>query len=179
MLWEDGVVGIPLGGFDSHARDINDVGDIVGDSKVDVGGFYISQAALWEEHSEGHSLINLGTLGGRSSRAHAINNRGSIVGTASDFEGKSQAMIYENGVMSNLNDFIEDSDWHLNVAYDINDHGWIVGTGTYGGQRAGFLLVPVSAVPEPSALFMVASTSLLAFLRVSLRRDRRLQPCRT
>ena len=88
-------------------------------------------------------------------------------------------MIYENGVMSNLNDFIDDSDWHLNDAYDINDHGWIVGGGTYKRQNAGFLLVPVSAVPEPGALFMAATTSLLAFLRVSLRRDRRPQPCRT
>jgi probable HAF family extracellular repeat protein len=47
-------------------------------------------------------LIDLGTLGGGSSRVHAINNRGQVVGGSETVEGEWHAFLWEDGRMKDL-----------------------------------------------------------------------------
>jgi hypothetical protein len=45
--------------------------------------------------------------------------------------------------MRDLNDLIpHSSGWVLNIAWDVNDSGAIVGEGTVGGNVRAFLLTP-------------------------------------
>jgi hypothetical protein len=59
--------------------------------------------------------------------------------------------------MVDLNGLIDPaSGWTLAAARDINDSGWIVGTGTLNGQARAFLLTPV---PEPSSLALLGAAA--------------------
>ena len=62
-----------LGGDDSSAEDINEVGQVVGYSYTASG---VRHAFLWQNGR----MRDLGTLGGAYSSAEDINNRGHIVG---------------------------------------------------------------------------------------------------
>jgi probable HAF family extracellular repeat protein len=80
--------------------------------------------------------IDLGTLGGASSLASAINDRGQVVGTSLTPDGLEHAFLYEDGRMIDLGTLgnpqiqhpIDDS-----KAADINDAGQVVGA---SGGRA-------------------------------------------
>jgi uncharacterized membrane protein len=147
-----------LGGVYSHAFDINDNGQIVGKGQ--------SHAALFDPTGNGANR-DLGTLGGSSSRAESINNLGQIVGNAwksYPIQG-SFATLFDStgaGANINLNDVIDPSSgWTLVDANDINDNGWIVGSGNNpSGQYHAFLLIPV---PEPATLTFLALGGLALF----------------
>ncbi len=112
-----------LGGDNSHADDINELGDLVGWANHEPGGSaFRHRAVLWRSGQ----IIDLGTLGGVDSEAEAINNLGQIVGAA-DYDPKSgvgEPFIWENGVMRALANIGRRS----GEAYDINDQRQIVGT---------------------------------------------------
>src|SRR4029453_12002142 len=63
-----------LGGQNSQALAVNDLGQVVGWSETGNGG---RRAFLW---SPGKGMMNLGTLGGNWSQALGINNRGEVIG---------------------------------------------------------------------------------------------------
>ncbi len=87
---------------------------------------------------EVYDVVDLGTLGGASSSANGINDRGVIVGSSVWTNGETHAFIWSNGVMSRL----LTQPWITNsVAYDINESGHVVGyANTPGGMRQAFLL---------------------------------------
>jgi probable HAF family extracellular repeat protein len=90
-------------------------------------------------------MADLGTLGGQTSQAFAINTRGEVVGCATaagDADGW-HAFQYRDGVMMDLNDLISaTSDWILRCAYAINESGQIAGLGQHRGEERAFLLTP-------------------------------------
>ena len=130
--------------------------------------------------------------GAGTSTAYSINTQGDIVGNsnfvggpAGNVIGAFHAYVYKhgstigydpaNGNTSSLIDLnlvttnLAAAGFNtLNLAYSINDSGWIVGQGvTTSGQSHAFLLKPVSSVPEPGsiALLMGLGVSGAALLR--------------
>jgi len=57
-----------------------------------------------------------------------LNSKGQVVGQSIG-AGGSRAFLWENGVLMNLNDLVEDGSPFLIFANDINDKGEIAGQG--------------------------------------------------
>lgn len=143
----------------SFAQSINDHTQIVGGAYT--SGFADGTAVLWEDGA----WHDLGTLGGDRGFAIAINELGQVVGSSKDAAGVDRAFLWKEGTMHDLNSLLISGDgWELTNAYDINDHGQIVGAGLFGGEERAFLLTPV---PEPGslALLVVGGTGLLVLRR--------------
>jgi probable HAF family extracellular repeat protein len=126
-----------LGGGQSWAEDINDLGQVVGYSENARGR---QRAFRWVNGT----MTSIGTLGGSVSRAFAINNKGHIVGhsqltgDARDPNGTPliHAFLKKNGVMTDLGTL----GGRNSFALDINDAGQIVGwSETVAGIRHPFL----------------------------------------
>lgn len=115
-----------LGGAQSKAYGLNDLGQVIGESDTPSGE---SHAFLWlPEPAYGLSagMNDLGTLGGSESAAFGVNNVGQIVGRADTAApAVSRAFLWDptTGVMQDLETLAGPS-----VAYTINDFGEIVGT---------------------------------------------------
>jgi len=132
-LWEgDEIVDLgTLGGWNSHAMDINDLNQVVGNSYTTMLPSQPTGAFLWENGE----MTYLGTHGGEvtmsniGSSANAINNGGQIVGKASyDDSTNRHAFLWNNGNMSDLGAL----DNRHSEAFDINELGQVVGTSTTG-----------------------------------------------
>lgn len=141
-----------LPGYDSSvAYAINDHGDLVGDSYLASTGGETGHAF---KYSRDH-MMDLGTLGGVSSVAWAINKSGIVVGRAGASNGTARAFRYDTsmhdlgytGAAHGINDsgtivgatvggmFVVDSSEPINTlslnarwGWDVNNHGAIVGT---------------------------------------------------
>lgn len=105
-----------LGGYSSIARDINDHGQVVGQSVTEGNEWH---AFLWMDGQ----MIDLGTLGGTFSYALSINNRGEIVGYSTNAQGKSRPFLWKNGAMVDLGTL----GGEFGTAQSINSSGRIVG----------------------------------------------------
>jgi probable HAF family extracellular repeat protein len=70
------------------------------------------------------TIAALGTLGGTSSYATAINDAGQVVGYSTNAAGIDHAFLYSGGVLNDLGTFGGTS----SMAYGINNSGQIVGT---------------------------------------------------
>jgi probable HAF family extracellular repeat protein len=132
-----------LGGTNGEAFAINKNGLVVGDSDTAAGpahGFVF-------DHTQ---VKDLGTLPGfeNASYARGINNAGDIVGESDSADQKS-AFLYTNGQLVELDKLarnLSQSGFNsLDVAYAINDNGWIVGYGTtIDNLTTAFVAVPES-----------------------------------
>jgi probable HAF family extracellular repeat protein len=118
--WHSGVL-LDLGtlpsGFGSEGNWINDHGQIAGQSlngQIDpLVGTPAGIAVFWKKNGQ---IVDLGTLGGNESLSAAINNRGQIVGAATNsipdpFPGplgfwgtQTRAFLWERGFMRDLGD---------------------------------------------------------------------------
>lgn len=103
-------------------------------------------------------MTDLGTLGGATSQGYAINESGVVVGEAANAAGQTRAALFSNGVVTDLNSFLNpNSGWILTSARGISDTGFVVGIGTLNGTTRGFVLAPV---PEPATLAVLAPALL-------------------
>lgn len=133
----------------STARGINDAGDIVGTSTIDLDFHSRQHPFLYRDGT----LHDLGTLDEREfNSAVAINNVGQIAGYSEGTGGGMHAFLYENGVMTDLGSF---GGLNLTVG-GMNEHGQIVGTGEpWEGDRVGFIsqdggLVDLNTLIDPA-----------------------------
>ena len=143
-LWDkDGMTFLGTLGQHSYAYDISDGGRIVGESQLKRGG--IPRAVLFT----GHRPRVLGTLGGYSSGAIAINEQGFITGVADLRSGPGRAFLGDS-LRHNLQPLPapETVDWAIGL--DINEANQIVGqfTDPSGGNAyyAAFFWQP--GMPE-------------------------------
>jgi probable HAF family extracellular repeat protein len=121
-----------LGGDDSSAEDINNVGQVVGYSTTASGERH---AFLWQNGE----MRDLGTLGGRSSGAQGINEVGQVVGYSlrsipDEYEDYDlyHALLWKKGEMRDLGTL---PGGRHSGAQGINNRGQVVGvSGTASGD---------------------------------------------
>src|SRR5262249_23026063 len=83
-----------------------------------------------------YEIIDLGTLGGATTVANYINNRGQVVGTSRTAAGFQRAFLYSGGIMQDLGT-LGGSESFGNV---INDRGQVGGAAFLAdGSRHAFL----------------------------------------
>ena len=135
FIWSDGVISElvnELGGSGINAYGINNAGLIVGNAET-VDGFpamsYHISTGIW-------TVLGPGT-------AYDVNDRGAAVGAdIIDFSTK-HAMLYEDGEVIDLHEFMP-TDWADSHAWAINNYGWIVGYAEDADSNwHGFVLVPI------------------------------------
>lgn len=101
-----------FGGNVGYARSLNDAGQVVGVSTTASGDFH---GFLYS----GGSLVDLGA----GANAISLNARGDVVGQLS-IAGGYTGFVYRNGSITQLGNL---GSGDVGVAWDINDHGKIVG----------------------------------------------------
>ena len=137
--WQSGAMS-SLGDF--SPRDINLAGVIVGHRTFyNSANLWVDQACQWADGA----LVGLGTLGGDSSDALAINASGAIVGQ-SHLPGNQtwRGCVWINGVAHDLGT-VAGGNTAKSSAADINDHGQIVGISDVAGGQPHACLFQIDA----------------------------------
>jgi probable HAF family extracellular repeat protein len=99
--------------------DINDRGQVVG-HHFDLSNGQ-TQAVLWQNGR----VTELGTLGGDSSEAIAVNERGQVLGESTAADGTTHAFLWTRGHMVDLGRV----GFHGGLDYALNDKGQAIGPG--------------------------------------------------
>ena len=140
-MWSGGVI-TDLGSLGtcgstgcSVANAVNAGGDAVGSAPV-------SSSSTHPVLFHAGTVVDLGLLAGYTQGvASGINAAGQIVGYNSyqsgEVPGVRHGVLYESGVLHDLNDFVVGSGWQIDTATGIDDSGRIVGTGHKVGAMMG------------------------------------------
>jgi probable HAF family extracellular repeat protein len=139
-----GVLGESFPGFGfSSARDINEMGHVVGASSVPGG----QHAFLWTPSG---GMQDLGTLGGQNSVARAINDLGHIVGQSDTATGEEHAFLWTPELeMQDLGTLGGTS----SSAADINSLGQVVGRAALAnGDEHAFLWTEAGGMQDLGTL---------------------------
>lgn len=183
FLWteDDGLLDLgSLGGPTGGATDINELGQVVGSAQIeerDDSGVHLSHAFLWENgqltdlgvpDNAGQGQDFLGRPALVNTSAAAINNTGQVAINAypPPVDDHPGAMLWEDGVMTNLNDLLAEPDqWSIISVSDINDEGVIAAAARANdGTYYAVLLVPVGCPADFDGDGAVNTRDVLAFL---------------
>ncbi|MEP0834207.1 hypothetical protein NDI48_23870 [Microcoleus sp. AS-A8] len=155
----------------AHAKDINSAGQVVGSLSVPFF-FPIGRidSLLWD----GNTGTILDNFDGNVFSANSINDSTLVVGSQRISTTTSQAVLWEDGELLDLNTLIPpDSGWELVSASTINNKNQIVGTGKINGESRGFLLTPeAKSVPEPTSALGVLGLGGLSLVLGRLRKQK-------
>jgi probable HAF family extracellular repeat protein len=153
----------------SFARDINAIGQVIGQLTNGTGTDLTSSPFLWN----GGSFTQLGSLGGARGDALSINLAGQIVGVSNDASGTARATLWQDGQVFDLNALVTNgTGWTLSQATGINDRGQIIGYGTFTsspGQTETRAFV-LETVPESDLTMAIVAIGGLGLLSGKLRR---------
>ena len=108
---------------------------------VEQAGEFNAVAFRWSPRG---GTDNLGTLpGDANSQAMGINSRGQVVGVSFGGSSGSRAFIWQDGVMTDLNDLVDTDDVLLSAQH-INDAGQITGRlrSSATGETLAFVATP-------------------------------------
>ena len=108
-----------LGRNRSYAYEINELGQVAGDSETASG---TEHAFLWQ-NGKMRDLGTLGTRVGAYSYANDINNHGQVVGNSHTASGRDRAFLWQNGRMRDLGTL----GGNRSYAYEVNEHGQVAG----------------------------------------------------
>jgi probable HAF family extracellular repeat protein len=150
FLYSDGRhqdLGTLAGGESSYAIDINDRGEVVGNSVTAIGN---TRAFLYRRGA----MTEL-PVPGEDSTAAAINRGGQVVGTARNVGTATEyePYLYEQGEAALLRELLpDDGCWRSLDVRDINDHGDIVGVGVMNSDvtcgEVGRYLIVITRQPK-------------------------------
>jgi len=147
VLWENGVptdIGNLGGTTWNTPTAINSRGTVVGFSlPADQNGTRNYEAFIWTRNGGLHSLGKL--PGDIRSAAFGVNDRNQVVGLSRGGPFGIRAFLWENGVITDLNDLTLSGSPYLLYANDINNSGQLVGEAfdTETGEAPAFLATPV------------------------------------
>lgn len=135
--------------------DINNSGQVIG---LTISGSEPERPFVWTE-ADGFTFLP--TIPGGEygyMYVNAINNNGVVVGEALDWsETEWKAFIWDpnNGIRV-LEDLVEEpANFLMEYGNDINDNGWIAGSGHFGpgwATQRGYVLKPLEGEPIPGDL---------------------------
>lgn len=155
VLWENGHatdMGTIGGDAWNTPMAINEQGVVVGFANTTAGAALREHAFLWRK---GSAPRDLGTLHADDvhSQALGINNLAQAVGMSCTAGFAScRGFLYEDGVMTDLNDLTPDYPGVLVDAQDINDQGVITGQAiAANGEPVAFRAYPAWTAPSASA----------------------------
>lgn len=131
---ELGTIADPLPGRYSYGTGLNNAGHSV---DVSQNSSYRRRAFLYKEST----MMDLGTLEGNS-HASDINNTDMVVGDYIDINSDTRAFIHNGTEMQDLTSLLNNNEWILEKARNINDAGMIIGTGLINNEVHGYLLIP-------------------------------------
>ena len=123
VVWQDGVpTALPplADGATASAVDLNDAGQVVGNSATTAPPWLVQDAVLWDDGS----IVDLGSLGGPFGLATAINAEGQIAGYMTNAMDEYHAFLWEDGTMTLLDPLPEDTH---SLAFGMNGRDEIVG----------------------------------------------------
>jgi len=123
-----------LGGTWSFAKGINNLGQVVGYSATADGQ---THAFLYS----GGVMTDLGNVAD-SSYGLAINDLGQVTGSYAT-PSEDYPILYNNGVLADLNSAVPNTGWTLFYPFGINNIGQIVAIGASGINTHPFLLTPI------------------------------------
>jgi len=98
-VWEDGVIRIlpkTTGIRASQALDINEAGTVVGSCTLRPSSGV--HPCLWRNGK----VLDLGLIYGNGGKAHAINDRGQVIGNSRSGNGRYHGFVWENGKLTEL-----------------------------------------------------------------------------
>ena len=149
LLWENGTVtdlgnlGGTGGIAGNHACAINNRGQIVGHSELKDNATF--HGFLWDRKT---GMTDMGTLPGDvASLGLWIGDQGITVGASLDQNFNPRAIVYQNGVMTDLNAVLSSNPQKLFLllAFAIDSRGDVAGLAVTGtGDLHGFLASPVN-----------------------------------
>jgi probable HAF family extracellular repeat protein len=107
----------------------------------------------------------LGTLGGPTSSAAAINSSGQIVGVSDTAAGPAHAFLYSGGVMQDLG---VPAGWAKTSALALNNRGQIVGDGTDSNQATrAFIYSPGIGIADLNGLVALSDGTTPGFVMLN------------
>jgi len=132
---------VDLGPFDNNRNDVLALNDLAQCAGV---SFNSATGRIEAFRQENGTRSMLGTLGGSFSIARDLNNHGEVVGgSLTEGDENFHGFLYRNNHLHDLNDFLDpEAGWEVIQALGINNHGEIIGIGSYTGQDRIVLLRP-------------------------------------
>jgi len=151
FMWDDGEVTLLWQVPPNHevcygTWDINHARCVVGEKH---SGYFMYcmeyEREAWQWYAGEGVLLPNPNSGPGESIARAINDAGDAVGWASDWNAEyGCGALWRNGVPYDLNDLIDpECEFHVWIAYDIDDRGRILAGGSLADPYALLLLLPI------------------------------------
>jgi probable HAF family extracellular repeat protein len=149
-----------LPGGSTIANDLNNAGDIVGESRL--AGSIGPHPVLWHYNGTAWTITDLGTLGGPYGRAQAINEKGQIVGQANVPDGNLHSFLWlptpDYGLPAGMHDLHPGAG--SGNALGLNEKGQVVG---YIGLGAAYLWLPAPDYGLPAGLNFLDLSGIPSF----------------